>query len=103
MASMWPSLMGLVNTGIVVIIWVGGGQAIAGEFSYREIVAFINYLLTTMSPLMIMVMISQVLAAGSASAERVREVLDEEIEVQDAEDAHVFPTPSRMPRLNSRM
>jgi ATP-binding cassette subfamily B multidrug efflux pump len=90
MASMWPSMMGLVNTGIVVIIWVGGGQAVAGEFSVGEIVAFINYLLTTMSPLMIMVMISQVLAAGSASAERVREILDEEIEVQDAPDARVF-------------
>ena len=81
MASMWPSLMGLVNTGIVVIIWIGGGQVVAGEFSMGEIVAFINYLLTTMSPLMIMVMISQVLAAGTASAERVREVLDEEIEI----------------------
>jgi ATP-binding cassette subfamily B protein len=92
MASMWPSLMGLVNTGIVVIIWIGGGQAISGEFSTGEIVAFINYLLTTMSPLMIMVMISQVLAAGSASAERVQEVLDEEIEVQDLEDAHGFPS-----------
>ncbi len=90
MASMRPSLMGLVNIGIVVIIWVGGGQAIAGEFSIGEIVAFINYLLTTMSPLLIMVMISQVLAAGGASAERVREVLDEEIEVQDAPDAHIF-------------
>jgi len=92
MATMWPSLMGLVNTGIVIIIWIGGGQAINGNFSTGEIVAFINYLLTTMSPLMIMVMISQVLAAASASAERVREVLDEEIEVQDAEDAHEFPS-----------
>lgn len=83
MALMWPSLMGLVNTGIVVIIWVGGGQVIAGQFSVGEIVAFTNYLLTTMNPLMIMVMISQVLAAGGASAERIREIMDEEIEVQD--------------------
>ena len=68
MAIMWPSLMGLVNTGIVVIIWIGGGQVIGGEFSLGEVVAFINYLLTSMSPLMFMVMISQVLAAASASA-----------------------------------
>ena len=91
MASMWPILMGLVNIGIVIIIWIGGRQSIAGEFSVGEIVAFINYLLTTMTPLMIMVMISQVLAAGGASAGRVREILDEEIEVQDAADAHDFP------------
>jgi len=92
MAIMWPSLMGLVNTGIVVIIWIGGGQVIGGEFSLGEVVAFINYLLTSMSPLMFMVMISQVLAAGSASATRIHQVLDEKIEIQDAEDAHDFPT-----------
>jgi len=87
MALMWPSLMGLVNTGIVVIIWVGGGQVIAGQFSVGEIVAFTNYLLTTMNPIMIMVMISQVLAAGGASAERICEVMDEAIEIQDKPDA----------------
>ena len=92
MAIMWPSLMGLVNTGIVVIIWIGGGQVIGGEFSLGEVVAFINYLLTSMSPLMFMVMISQVLAAASASAERVHQVLDEKIEIQDAEDANDFPS-----------
>jgi len=92
MAIMWPLLMGLVNTGIVVIVWIGGGQVIAGEFSLGEVVAFINYLLTSMSPLMFMVMISQVLAAGSASAERIHQVMDEEIEIQDAEDAYDLPT-----------
>jgi ATP-binding cassette subfamily B protein len=87
MATMWPSLMGLVNLGIVLIVWIGGWQVITGGFSVGEIVAFTNYLVTSMSPLMFMVMVSQVLAAGTASAERVREILDEEIEVQDAGDA----------------
>jgi len=92
MASMWPLLQGLVNVGIVLIIWIGGWQAINGEFSIGEIVAFTNYLLTSMSPLMFMVMVSQVLAAGSASAERIHEILDEEIEVKDAENPNGFQT-----------
>jgi len=92
MALMSPSVMGMINIGIVAIIWIGGGQVIGGSFSLGEIVAFTNYLLTTMSPLMILVMISQVLASGSASAERICQVLDEEIEITDAPDAQEFPT-----------
>ena len=93
-ATMNPTLMGLINVGIVIIIWVGGIQAVSGQFTTGEIVAFVNYLLTTMTPLMIMGMLSQVLAAGTVSAERVREVLDEESEVQDAEHAReLLPEP----------
>ena len=92
MALMSPSVMGMINIGIVAIIWIGGGQVIGGTFSLGEIVAFTNYLLTTMSPLMILVMISQVIASGSASAERICQVLDEEIEIRDAADPQEFPT-----------
>jgi ATP-binding cassette subfamily B multidrug efflux pump len=92
MALMSPTVLGLINIGIVLIIWIGGGQVISGSFSLGEIVAFTNYLLTTMSPLMILVMISQVVASGSASAERICQVLDEEIEIQDAPDTKEFPS-----------
>lgn len=103
-ATMNPTLMGLINVGIVIIIWVGGIQAVSGQFTIGEIVAFVNYLLTTMTPLMIMGMLSQVLAAGTVSAERVREVLDEESEVQDAEHAReLLPeTPIRVEFKNVR-
>ncbi len=52
-----------------------------------QIVAFINYLQTTMGPLIIMTMLANVWAAGIASAERINEVLDTVPEVQDAQDA----------------
>jgi ATP-binding cassette subfamily B protein len=56
-----------------------------------EIVAFTNYLLTTMTPLMIMAMLSNVLAAGNASAERINEVLEVVPEVQDAPETQALP------------
>jgi ATP-binding cassette subfamily B protein len=87
LSTMFPSLTGLINVGVVVIIWAGGIQSISGEFTIGEIVAFINYLLTTMIPLMIMAMLSQALAGGFASAERVLQVLHEEPEVQDQSTA----------------
>lgn len=83
MATLSPAMSIFVNIGIVIVIWVGGIQSAAGGVSVGQIVAFINYLHTTMGPLGIMVMLANVVAAGSASAERVNEVLDTVPEVQD--------------------
>ena len=69
---------------MVMVIWSGGLQAIQGELTVGQIVAFTNYLLTTMSPLIMMTMLSNTWANGIASAERINEVLDTEPEVQDA-------------------
>ena len=83
MAFFFPSLTFLINVGIVVVIWSGGIQVNTGGLTVGEIVAFTNYLLTTMTPLTIMAMLSNVLAAGNASAERVSEILDEVPEVSN--------------------
>ncbi|NTW13114.1 MAG: ABC transporter ATP-binding protein, partial [Anaerolineales bacterium] len=56
-----------------------------------QIVAFINYLQTTMGPLGIMVMLANVVAAATASAERINEVLETVPEVQDAPETLSLP------------
>ncbi|HLF89098.1 MAG TPA: ABC transporter ATP-binding protein, partial [Anaerolineales bacterium] len=91
LAFLMPALMFLINAGIVLIIWVGGIQAIRGELSLGEIVAFTNYLLTTMTPLVIMSNLAQVLAAANVSAERVNEVLESVPEVEDRAGAQPLP------------
>ncbi len=91
MASMTPALTMCINAGVVVVIWVGGRQAIRGELSMGQIVAFTNYLLTTMTPLVMMTMLSNVWAAGLASLGRMEEILDSTPEVVDAEDAATLP------------
>jgi ATP-binding cassette subfamily B protein len=87
MSLMGPALTMLVNAGIVLVIWSGGRQAVAGGLSIGQIVAFSNYLLTTMTPLIMMTMLSNVWAGGLASAGRIVQVLDTVAEVQDAPDA----------------
>jgi ATP-binding cassette subfamily B protein len=75
----------------VIVIWAGGIQSATGGVSVGQIVAFINYLHTTMGPLGIMVMLANVVAAASASAERINEVLETVPEVQDV------PNPQELP------
>jgi ATP-binding cassette subfamily B multidrug efflux pump len=95
MASMSPVLTVCVNIGMVIVIWVGGLDAIRGELTVGQIVAFTNYLLTTMTPLVMMTMLSNVWANGIASATRIDEVLDALPEVQDAPGA--LPVPAAAP------
>ena len=94
MAFLMPGLGFLINLGIVIIIWVGGAQAIGGSLSLGEIVAFTNYLLTTMTPLVIMSNLAQVLSAANASAGRINLVLETEAEINDLPQAAELPVDS---------
>ncbi|NTU56579.1 MAG: ABC transporter ATP-binding protein [Anaerolineales bacterium] len=91
MATLFPIMGLLVNIGMVIVIWAGGIQSIQGDVSVGQIVAFINYLQTTMGPLGIMVMLANVVAAATASAERINEVLEIVPEVQDAPETLSLP------------
>ena len=82
-SAIFPGLMLLVSFGTLVVIWFGGSQVIGGSLTVGQIVAFTNYLSTTLVPLTIMGMLAGVIASGIASAERVDEVLTETPEIQD--------------------
>jgi len=98
MSTMGPALSMCVNIGIVAVIWAGGRQAIRGEVSPGQIVAFVNYLLTILGPLTIMVNLANVWAAATASAERVNEVLETVPEIRDEPGAPALPSDT-VPRV----
>ena len=56
-----------------------------------QLVAFTNYLITTMTPLLMMTILSNVWANGLASVRRIGEVLETASDVQDAPNAQSFP------------
>ncbi len=87
MSSMSPLLTIFINFGVVLVIWFGGRQAIQGSLQLGQIVAFINYLLTTMTPLIMMTQLSNTWANGLASARRINEVLDVDPEVAQSHQA----------------
>ncbi len=94
-STMSPVLTMCVNIGMVVVIWAGGIEAARGDLSVGEIVAFTNYLLTTMTPLIMLTILSNIWAGGIASAKRINEVLDTVPDVRDAPDA--IPLPETAP------
>jgi ATP-binding cassette, subfamily B, multidrug efflux pump len=98
LATLMPVLILCLNIGIVIIVWSGGLQAIQGNLTAGQIAAFINYLQTTLIPLMIMAGVANIWAAAAASSQRINEVLDTKTEVTDQEDA-VLPPPGLKPRV----
>jgi ATP-binding cassette subfamily B protein len=91
MSSMSPALTVCINIGMVIVIWAGGMQSIYGTLTIGAIVAFTNYLLTTMTPLTMMANLSNNWANGLASAKRVNEIFNTVPEVQDDPDALALP------------
>jgi ATP-binding cassette subfamily B protein len=90
-STMSPLMTMLVNIGFVYGIWAGGLDTISGSMTLGQLVAFINYLMTILAPLMQMSMVAIAYANGLASARRIFEVLDADPEVSEPVDGKVLP------------
>jgi ATP-binding cassette subfamily B multidrug efflux pump len=78
-----PTLLLFVNLALVAVMWFGGERVAAGNLTTGEVVAFTNYLLTSVFPLLMMGGMVAILAAAQASANRIQQVLDSPPDVQD--------------------
>lgn len=82
-SSMGPALTMLINAGMALVIWLGGAKAMDGALTPGQMVAFTNYLLATMHPLVMMTQLANTWANGLASTRRIVDVLDEPAEVPE--------------------
>ncbi len=73
-----PILQVLTNVGTVAVLWFGGLSVMGDRLSIGELIAFNNYLVTGMGPLLFLGNLLMMAARAEASAERVVEVLDTE-------------------------
>ena len=76
MAILQPLLMIILNLSVIAVIVIGGWQVQAQAMKVGEVVAAITYLTQVLHGVMMMSMMFQTLAKASASANRLREVLE---------------------------
>ena len=88
MALAMPALGLLTNLGIVAILWWGGLDVLGGRLSIGQLVAFNNYLMIGMAPLLLLSNMMMMVSRAEASAERVFEILDTTPRIQPAEQAY---------------
>jgi len=87
MMLMMPTMMILVNGTIIAILWFGGLQAYAGIMDVEEIMACITYLMQMMMATMMLAMNFMFISRAKISADRITEILDEEVDITDPAEA----------------
>jgi ATP-binding cassette subfamily B protein len=90
-ATGFPLVFFLGNLAGVLVVLVGGLEVIGGALSAGELIAFNSYLAFLLFPLLALGFLSIAAARAEASAGRIFEVLESDIEVRDRPDAVPLP------------
>ena len=88
----FPFIFLLSNLVTLAVFGYGGAQVIGRRFSIGELVAFNSYLALILQPILLIGFAAPVIAQAAASAERIYEVVDAEVEIRDRPDAVPFDT-----------
>ncbi|MGG3509851.1 ABC transporter ATP-binding protein [Paenibacillus lautus] len=76
-----PILTMILNISIVVVLWLGGKNAIDGSFEVGSLVAFINYVTQVLFSVSSVAMMLVRISTAKVSADRIQEVMHTESEI----------------------
>lgn len=94
MIGMMPLMMLFMNLASLAVVWFGGKEVMdtvvnaTGGMEIGDLSAFLTYITQILSSLMMLSMLFIFASRALASAKRVREVLDEAPDIDDATAAH---------------
>ena len=84
MTFMMPVMMLIMNGVSVLIVWVGGHGVDNGTIQVGDLTAFITYSMVIIMSFLMLSMISIMLPRAGVAADRIQEVLDTPVSLQDA-------------------
>jgi ATP-binding cassette, subfamily B, multidrug efflux pump len=87
-ASM-PILLFVMNLSIIAILWIGNKQSLTGTTEVGDVVAIVNYAMRVAMAISMFSFIIMAISRTKASSERISEVLLEEVDLLDRENADV--------------
>ena len=76
LSFLMPTMILIIDLALVALLWFGGNMVMVGNLTAGEIVAFSNYLMMSVFPILILSMILPQYFAAIASIDRVAEVLE---------------------------
>ncbi|EWG13223.1 ABC transporter ATP-binding protein [Cytobacillus firmus] len=83
-----PVLLFIMNLSILGVLWFGSIQVNAGDVKVGEVVAIVNYATRITAAFSIFSWIIMAFSRARASANRVTEVLDTEVDLTDRSESH---------------
>lgn len=90
MSMMMPLLMFIMNSIMLLIVWVGGHNIDSGIMQVGDMMAFIQYTMQIVMSFLMISMISIMLPRAAVSARRINEVIDKDPSIKDKKDTVPF-------------
>ena len=89
MGMLWPTLETMLGLAIVLVLWLGGREVIAGRITVGGFVAFNTYMVQLTWPVIALGWVINIFQRGTASMGRINEILVEKPEIEDSEAIQV--------------
>lgn len=83
----FPFMQIIIYACILCVAWFGGNDIIVGKMLLGDFTAFLSYIMQILMSLMMVAMGFMNIVLSRASLDRIVEVLDEKIDIEDGEDA----------------
>jgi len=90
MVMMMPIMMLIMNLIMILIVWVGSHQVNAGSMQVGNMMAFMQYTMQIIMAFLMISLVSIMLPRASVSAQRICEVIDTDITINDTENPKRF-------------
>jgi ATP-binding cassette, subfamily B, multidrug efflux pump len=84
---LWPTLELLLGFAIVIVLWIGGREVLAGRMTLGQFVAFNTYIIMLTWPIIAMGWVINLFQRGTASVVRIDEIFRVPPEITDAQVA----------------
>jgi len=92
MGMLWPTLELMLGMAIILVLWLGGREVLAGRINLGNFVAFNIYMVQLTWPIIALGWVINIFQRGTASMARIQQIFDEMPEITDADVPAAPPT-----------
>jgi ATP-binding cassette, subfamily B, multidrug efflux pump len=93
MGMLWPTLELMLGAAVVIVLWLGGRQVLAGKMNVGGFVAFNTYMVQLTWPVIALGWVINIFQRGTASMVRIEEILSERPEIADVDSLQAGASP----------
>jgi ATP-binding cassette, subfamily B, multidrug efflux pump len=83
MGMLWPTLELMLGLALVLVLWIGGREVLAGRMDIGAFTAFNIYMMQLTFPIIALGWVVNIFQRGTASLVRLNEILHEQPEIKD--------------------
>ena len=91
MGMLWPTLEFMLGLAMVLVLWIGGREVLAGRMEIGGFTAFTIYMMQLTFPVIALGWVVNIFQRGTASLVRLNEILQEHPEIKDEAKAETAP------------